>query len=204
MESLGKYLSQLRRSRQIDYQTIWNDIRITEDQIKALEEERFAELGAYGFVKALIYNYARYLEADIDSVMADFQVMMPEYTKKEFTPRKTLKEKKIMLSTNFLWTLGIVVFVVILGSILLHSYRQGWLRTPELFKRDKAPKTSETTVSEQSEKPDTLRQRMLSLSESMPQSNAITDLEQNGGISADNTDYIGIILGDSPVNVQIN
>ncbi len=203
MESLGKYLKQLRQSRQIDYQTIWNDIKISEDQIRALEEEHFTELGPYGFVKALVYNYARYLEADLELVMAEFKVLMPEHSKKEFTPHRNLKEHKIMLSTNFLWTLGIVVFVVILGSILLHSYSQGWLRTPEFFKRDKAPQISEPTVSEQSENPDTLRQRMLLLSESIPQSNAITDLDQNEGINADNTDYMGIILGDSPVNVQI-
>ena len=125
MENLGKYLKDLRESRAIDYNQVYEDIRITQAQIEAMEENRLFDLGHYGFVKALIYNYARYLEADLDAVMREFMVMMPANTKKEFRPNKVVKEKKIMLSTNFLWTVGILVFVAILGSILFHSYRQG-------------------------------------------------------------------------------
>jgi len=204
VESLGKYFLQLRQSRQIDYPQIWQEIKITEQQIKALEQDRYFELGTYGFVKLLVYNYARYLEADLDLVMAEFRIMMPEHTKPEFTPRKNLKEKKILLSTNFLWTLGIVIFVAILGSILLHSYRQGWLNTPEFFRKDKPSKQSATVVLEEKEEPDSLRQRMRILSESIPQSNVAVDLKQGDFFGADTTDYIGNILGESPVNVQIN
>jgi cytoskeletal protein RodZ len=204
VESLGKYFLQLRQSRQIDYPQIWQELKITEQQIKALEQDRYFELGTYGFVKLLVYNYARYLEADLDLVMAEFRIMMPEHTKPEFTPRKNLKEKKILLSTNFLWTLGIVIFVAILGSILLHSYRQGWLNTPEFFKQDKPSKQSEAVVLEEKEEPDSLRQRMRILSESIPQTNVAADLKHGDLFDADNTDYIGRILGESPVNVQIN
>ena len=111
MESLGKHLLELRLKRGISYDTIWQDLRFSENQIKALEANKFFEIGEYGIVKAMIYNYARYLEADVSAVMAEFRIMMPEHTKKEFTPRKNLIEKKIMLSTNFLWTVGIVIFV---------------------------------------------------------------------------------------------
>jgi cytoskeletal protein RodZ len=134
MESLGKYLRELRLQRDLSYDQVWQDIRLAEQNIRALEENRLFDIGNYGYVKAMIFNYARYLEADVDKVMAELKIMMPENTKRNL-PRKTLKESKIMLSTNFLWTVGILIFVAILGSILLYSYNQGWLQTPQLFER---------------------------------------------------------------------
>ncbi|MCB5251998.1 MAG: helix-turn-helix domain-containing protein [Candidatus Cloacimonadaceae bacterium] len=204
MEDLGKYLLNLRLERGVSYAEIWTELKISEDQIKAIEENRLSQMGPYGFVKALLYTYARYLEADLSSVMTEFRIMLPEHTKKEFTPRRDLKEKKIMLSTNFLWTVGIIIFVMILGSILLHAYQQGWLRTPNFFKKDKPAQTEEIQEKEESPKPDSLHLRMRALSESIPQSNVLEGHSLGSSMPADTTDYIGQILGDSPVNVQIN
>jgi cytoskeletal protein RodZ len=204
MESLGKQLLELRLKRGISYEQIWQDLRFAEKQIKALESNRLFEIGEYGIVKAMVFNYARYLEADVTAVMAEFKIMMPEHTKKEFTQRKTLKEKKIMLSTNFLWTVGIVIFVAILGSILLNAHRQGWLKTPELFERKQTAVISETASEEETQRPDSLRLRMRELSEAIPQSNAMQGIDTRSSIPRDTTDYIGNIMGSSPVNVQIN
>lgn len=204
MESLGKYLRELRLQRDLSYDTVWQDIRLAEQNIRALEENRLFDIGNYGYVKAMIFNYARYLEADVDKVMAELKIMMPENTKKEFTPRKTLKESKIMLSTNFLWTVGILIFVAILGSILLYSYNQGWLQTPELFERHTEVAESPEVKTDEEQKPDSMRMRMRILSESIPQSNVTQDRKSTDSVPRDTTDYIGNILGKSPVNVRIN
>ncbi|MDD2596648.1 MAG: helix-turn-helix domain-containing protein [Candidatus Cloacimonetes bacterium] len=204
MESLGKYLRELRLQRDLSYDTVWQDIRLAEQNIRALEENRLFDVGNYGYVKAMVFNYARYLEADVDKVMAELKIMMPENTKKEFTPRKTLKESKIMLSTNFLWTVGILIFVAILGSILLYSYNQGWLQTPELFERHTEVAESPEVKTDEEQKPDSMRMRMRILSESIPQSNVTQDRKSTDSVPRDTTDYIGNILGKSPVNVRIN
>lgn len=204
MESLGKYLHELRLKRKISYEQVREELRFSEAQIRALEENRLSDIGQYGHVKAKVFNYARYLEADLNQVMAEFKIMMPEHTKQEFNPRKTLNEKKIMLSTNFLWTVGIVIFVGILGSILFNAYSQGWLKAPNLFEI-KAPKEqNETAQTEKVEKPDSLRMRMLELNEAIPESNSVQGLSDAKSIPRDTTDYIGNILGKTPVNVQIN
>ncbi len=204
MESLGKYLRELRLQRDLSYDQVWQDIRLAEQNIRALEENRLFDVGNYGYVKAMVFNYARYLEADVDKVMAELKIMMPENTKKEFTPRKTLKESKIMLSTNFLWTVGILIFVAILGSILLYSYNQGWLQTPELFERHTEVAESPELKTDEEQKPDSMRMRMRILSESIPQSNVTQDRKSTDSVPRDTTDYIGNILGKSPVNVRIN
>ncbi len=202
MEDLGKYLLEVRKQRGIDYSTISSEIHISEEQVKAIEANQLFELGNYGQVKALVYNYARFLEADLERVMAEFRIMMPEHTKKEFIPHRNLKEKKILISTNFLCTVGIVIFVLILGSILLHAYRQGWLHPPDFFAKDE--QKTEAKSPAEPERPDSLRLRMRALSESIPQGNATIDLLDSQNPAADNTDYIGEILGESPVNVPIN
>jgi cytoskeletal protein RodZ len=204
VENLGKYFLDLREQRGLSYARILEDIRIPEKQIRALEENRLFELGHYGFVKALVYNYARYLEADLDAVMREFAVLMPDNTKREFIAQRIEKEKKIMLSTNFLWTLGIAIFVAILGSILLYSHRQGWLQAPDFFSRDTKEIAAEKTPEPDPQKPDTLRQRMRLLSESIPAGNSSARVVNRSVSLRDTTDYIGAILGESPVNVTIN
>ena len=206
MENLGKYFLELRLQRGYNYQDIWKELRFPETQIKAIEENRFAELGPYGIAKAVVYNYARFLEADLDAVMNAFSYLMPENAKPEFKPATPVKEKKIMLSTNFMWLIGILLIIIILGSILWYAYNQNWLKMPDFFASNKTDSTAVMIKEEKEEtKPDTLRQRLRAISEAIPQTNSVpTPKAETKNIPPDTTDYIGNILGDSPVNVPIH
>jgi cytoskeletal protein RodZ len=206
LENLGKYFLDLRLQHEISYRKIWEDLRIREENIRSMEENRFFELGDYGVSKALVYNYARYLEADLDAVMQEFRIMMPEQVQGKFHPRKALKNKKIMLSTNFLWMVGIVIFVIILASILFHANRQGWLKAPDFFKSAATDSTAAAIIKPKAEdKPDTLRTRMRTLSDAIPaQGQSTHKTKDSNAVPADTTDYLGSILGSSPVNVPLH
>ena len=206
MENLGKYFLELRLQRGYSYQDIWKELRFPEKQIKAIEENRFAELGPYGIAKAVVYNYARFLEADLDAVMNAFSYLMPENAKPEFKPATPVKEKKIMLSTNFMWLIGILLIIIILGSILWYAYNQNWLKMPDFFASNKTDSTAVISKEEKKEtKPDTLRQRLRAISEAIPQTNNVPiPKSETKTVPPDTTDYIGNILGDSPVNVPIH
>ncbi|MDZ4182184.1 MAG: helix-turn-helix domain-containing protein [Candidatus Cloacimonadaceae bacterium] len=202
MENLGKHLHDLRESRGLDYHSIYLDIRIRPEQIKMIEDNRFFDLGPYGVAKAIVYNYARYLESDIDEVMAELAIMMPEHTKKSRVRPQNTKHSKIMLSTNFLWSVGIVIFALVLASFVYYAYTQDWLRAPQLFTANAADTTEAKIVQPAKEiKPDTLRLKMRMLSSSINSDEP--DQTQNRGKKAlrDTTDYLGKLLGDSPVNV---
>ncbi len=206
MENLGKYLGDLRIKRDLSYKRIWEDLRIREEQIRSLEANKIFELGPYGVAKALVYNYARYLEADLNSVMHEFNLMMPDTTRGNFKPQEIVKEKKIMLSTNFLWTIGIILIVIVLGSILAHAYYNGWLQTPGFLIAQPADSV-QTRIPEPAKeiKPDSLRQRMLVLSQNVDSSkNPGTSQPATSSALADTTDYIGNLLGDSPLNVPLH
>jgi cytoskeletal protein RodZ len=214
MDDLGKYLRELREARGIEYSQIYSDIRIREDQIKLIEDNKFHELGNHGIVKAMLYNYSRYLGADVNSVLAEIKVLMPEKEiKRAPITDHGVKQKKIMLSTNFLWAIGIVVFVLILGSILFYAYRQGWLKTPPILKSNQADSTAivEENSSEPEEtKPDPTRERMRMLQESInaadeapkPETKPKPTQKEKPAVVRDTTDYIDSLMGDSPVNIS--
>ncbi len=213
MENLGQYLLELREARGIEYAQIYADIRIREDQIKLIEANKFYELGNHGIVKAMLYSYSRYLGADVSSVLAEIKVLMPEKEiKRAPIADDGVKHKKIMLSTNFLWAIGIVVFVIILGSILFYAYRQGWLKAPPILKSNKADSTAvveEKAIEPEETKPDPARERMLQLQESInaaesapkPEAKPKPAEKVKPAVVRDTTDYIDTLMGDSPVNI---
>lgn len=206
MESLGAYLKALREAAGISLSQVRDDILLKEEQIASLESDRLDDLGGYGIAKSIVYSYARYLEADVTAVMERFYVQFPEHKKAEFVPQRKLKEKKVLLSTNFLWMVGILIFVLILGSILYSAYKKGYLKAPDLFSRADKDSTSVYSNKGLEEiKPDTLRQKLLEISATLPneESSPATDKPKakKSPVVDDPTDYIGDIFADSPINI---
>lgn len=203
MDNLGKYLKELREDKGLSQTDVFNKARIREEVLEKIEQNKLSDLGNYGFVKALVYNYARFLDADLDKVMTEFNVIMPPSIKKDFNPRRNITSNKIMLSTNFFWSLVILVIILVLGSILLNAYRNGWLKNPELFSKDKPVK--EKVVKEKpEEEPEEIRQRMLELTKKKADAELDSTVKKKGNVDSDNADYLGNILGDSPINISID
>ncbi len=205
MENLGEYLKKLREEKGISCEQVFEDLRLREDKIRLMEENRFHEIGPYGMVKALVNKYAGYLEGDPAAVLEELNVMLPERAKGEFKPKKPVHEKKILLSTNFLWLIGIVVIVAVLAAILWHAYTRGWLEMPDFFKASSADTTVVSQRGAESTEPDPMRLRQKQISESLAREEAG---RQAGGDDAqdairDTTDYLGRILGPSQVNVPL-
>ena len=210
MENLGVYLQKLREEKGIGYQKVFEDLRLREEQVRLIEENRFFELGHYGFTKALVHRYARYLEADLDEVMAELRVMMPENTLKPARREAESKSGKIMLSPNLLWLIGIILFVAILGAILWHAHNQGWLKTPDFLK----PEAADTTVvskarqpkqEKQKPEPDPMRELQKKVSQSATAGGDAPGSQRQALSQAlqDSTDHIGELMGASQVNLEL-
>ncbi|MDI9525284.1 MAG: helix-turn-helix domain-containing protein [Candidatus Cloacimonadota bacterium] len=208
MENLGSHLQKLREEKGISYDKVFEDLRLREDQLRLIEENRYFELGHFGFAKAMVHKYAGYLGADLDEVMAEFKVMVPENTKKQPVRGGGSKSSKIMLSPNLLWLLGIILFVIVLGAILWYAHNQGWLKTPEFLK----PAAADTTVvskprlpQEKEPKVDPMRevQKEVTKAAAIP---SVTPAQPSQGVRQavqDSTDHIGELMGPSQVNVEL-
>ncbi len=209
MDNLGKFLHDQRETKGLSYSKIWNDIRIREEQVKLIENNRFCDLGVYGVAKAILFNYARYLELNTEEIIQEFHKTMPEFSTESYQPQSLDKGKSIMLSPNFLWMIGIVIFVVVLGVILWTAYRNGYLKTPEFSSKSKSDSVMVKAQDEVSTEPDSLRNRMLKITETITKSE--NDNQRSSGTKTkqispvvDTTDYVGEQLGKSPINVNTN
>jgi cytoskeletal protein RodZ len=210
MEDLGAYLRKLREEKGISPDKVFDDLRLRPEQVRLIEENRFFELGPFGFAKAMVYKYAGYLEANLDEVMAEFRIMMPDHARTDGKVEKPAPKKKIMLSPNFLWLIGIILFVAILGAILWHAYRQGWLKTPDILKRSAADTTVvEMPVLPEEEvqpKVDPMRERQKAVAVAGTQQADKKAAPQTatGDAVRDSTDHLGSLMGPSQVNVPLH
>lgn len=211
MENLSKYFRELRAARGISLEQIRNELHFPIEKLKALEAGDFEQLGEHGMMKAMVFNYARYLEADTNAVMSEFKRAYPDPAQKSI-PTFVTKDKKIMLSTNFLWVIAILVIVLVLGSIVWYAYSRGVLTTPVIFSK-KADSTGVAVRHEEPKAaPDSLRERMLMLTQELKTEKQIDTAKEKtqtaslppDHIPADTTDHIGNLLGPSPLNVPIH
>lgn len=205
MENLGHYLKKQREAQGLDYFMVYTDIRLKEEQVKLIEDNRFFELGPHGMVRSIVYNYARYLGADLAEVKKELEILIPEVSHKLQLPQDEKKDKKIMLSTNLLWGLGIAVFVLILGMIVYHAYINGWLTPPPILKQSSDSLKTEVIVPEEEiPLPDSSRLKMLELTEELNKKAKPEDEDKERKSTkrkkVDNTDYIKTFMEDSPVN----
>jgi cytoskeletal protein RodZ len=206
MEDLGAYLKELREEKNISFDQIYEDLHLREEQIQLMEKNRFSELGYLGFARAMVYNYARYLEADLDEVMQKFNLLMPNNIKK-IEPENKENGKKILLSPNLFWIIGIILIVIVLGTILWHAYTSGWLQMPDLFKSNSSDTTSVEKLTQQEEpipQKDPIRERQKALMDSITKTQTIQKdtVQKNQPSHIDTMDIIGEIMGPSAMDIS--
>lgn len=72
IDHAGVYLRKLRTEKGLSLKEVCEATRISEVNIRAMEDQDFASLPADTFTRGLLHNYARYLGADAAHVVARF------------------------------------------------------------------------------------------------------------------------------------
>ncbi len=211
MDNLGAYLRSIREEKGITTEIVHNDIKISVEQIDAIENNQLSNLGNYGFARAMVYTYTRYLDANEKIAMNLFDTIWPPRTQAAFIPKTPIKEQKVLISINFIWLITIIIIVIVLGSIIWVSYSRGYLKRPfESLKLSQDSIKTESTVEPKTEKPDTLRNRMLQIANApvkqkqIGSKNIEANNKQNIDI-ADTTDYVNEFIfntKESPFNAR--
>lgn len=210
MESLGQYLRSIREEQNLSLEKVSSEIKISLDDLTAIESNQLSKIGNHGFCRAMVYSYSRYLGADDKIALNLLNVIMPAQKQASIVPAKQSKEKKVLISINFIWLITIILIVIILGSIIWIASSKGYLKRP--FDSLKEPKDSvrmEKPIAPEPDKPDTLRQRMLQVAQttykSKPAQNQDSKIKSVKQITAftDTTDYVNELifnLQESPFN----
>jgi cytoskeletal protein RodZ len=211
MDNLGQYLRSRREEKNFTIESVHDEIKLSTEQITAIENNQLSKLGNYGFARAMVYTYIRYLDVDEKIAMNLFDLIWPSQKKANFTPKTPIKEKKMLISINFIWLISIILFVIILSSIIVISYRNGYLERPfsKLSQKPDSVKV-QAAVEPEDIKPDSLRERMLQLAATQTKP-AKTDAKKAKPVSVrskkarpDTTDYVNDLIfqaNESPFNL---
>jgi len=208
MDNLGQYLKGLREAGKLLPEMVLSDIKLTAEQIENIESNNLTRLGDRGISRALVYTYARYLNADTKRAMSLFELTWPPLKQVKFTPRSPMKEKKVLISTNFIWMVAIGLFVLILASILYISYERGYLSHPIQHQITVKDSIKVDVMKKQvAAKPDSVRLKMLKITQAVNKPQTVKPKKLNKGLIQDaykdTTDYVNQLnfqQKDSPFN----
>jgi cytoskeletal protein RodZ len=113
-ESLGKYLKRERENRKISLREVSKHIRVREQFLMAVEEDRHDLLPTFTYVKGFLSAYAKYLGLDPNEIILRYEtdtkgetVIHPEGPPK----------KRILWRSKYLWMMG---GVIIVGFVILY------------------------------------------------------------------------------------
>ncbi len=116
MESLGKYLKKERENRKISLKEVAKNIKVREQFLRSVEEDRHDLLPSPTYVKGFLSAYAKYLGLDPNEVILRYE----NFLKGEPVPRQEVpSEEKITWSTKYLWGIGGVIVVGMVASYFL-------------------------------------------------------------------------------------
>jgi cytoskeletal protein RodZ len=120
-ETLGKYLKRERENRKVSLREVSKHIKVREQFLKAVEEDRRDLLPPFTYVKGFLLAYAKYLGLDPNEVILRYETG----AKTEPVIRPNVSpEKNIPWNTKYLWMIGGVIIVVFLVFYLLLSPSQ--------------------------------------------------------------------------------
>ncbi|MCC6711564.1 MAG: helix-turn-helix domain-containing protein [Candidatus Pacebacteria bacterium] len=124
-KTVGELLKLEREKRRISRAQLAQEIRVKENFIHALEENRFSDLPAAVFVKGYIKAYARVLNFDPEPMLALLRRDFKESAKGKLVPQEFLKpmiKNSTFSSVRFMLLGGVGVFLVLFVYITVRWY----------------------------------------------------------------------------------
>lgn len=105
----GERLAQTRRARGISVFEIAKELHIDEPKVRALEENRFDELGAPVFAKGHMRKYAELVGVPVDEMLADYSQLNRSAGAPPVVGQPRKESREISIGP---WVSGIVVILV--------------------------------------------------------------------------------------------
>lgn len=109
----GQRLAIARRDRKLDIAAVADELHIDADKVRALEENRFDDLGASVYTKGYLRRYANFVGVPTDDIFAEYY----ELTRSEGVPPVVITRRRQPRDWSLgPWIVGVVV-LAILGAI---------------------------------------------------------------------------------------
>jgi len=149
VQSVGHLLRNARTVKGLSIDDVSRQLRLSAQQIEAIEKEDFEKLPGRTFLRGFIRNYANLVQLNPVPLLQ----MLPESTRVISTYERTpFKNKQISFSSNrekpgnHSLIIAIILFVIILGAYLLFE-NGGWNKNSDISAESVETKTESATAS---------------------------------------------------------
>lgn len=149
VQSVGHLLRNARTAKGLSIDDVSRQLRLSAQQIEAIEKEDFEKLPGRTFLRGFIRNYANLVQLDPVPLLQ----MLPESTRVISTYERTpFKNKQISFSSsrekpgNHSLIIAIILFVIILGAYFLFE-NGGWNKNSDSSVANEETKTESATAS---------------------------------------------------------
>lgn len=118
-ETLGKFLRSQRESKQISLEEVAKSIKVRENILHALEEDRYDLLPPTTYVRGFLLSYSKYLKLDPDEVLQRYEspIQRGPIPLLHLPPPSKVKDKNLWSQKQILAVIG-----VLLGGFLLFYF----------------------------------------------------------------------------------
>ncbi|PTQ77170.1 cytoskeleton protein RodZ [Nitrosomonas oligotropha] len=149
VQSVGHLLRNARTAKGLSIDDVSRQLRLSAQQIEAIEKEDFEKLPGRTFLRGFIRNYANLVQLNPVPLLQ----MLPESTRVISTYERTpFKNKQISFSSNrekpgnHSLIIAIILFVIILGAYFLFE-NGGWNKNSDVSAEIEEKKTESATAS---------------------------------------------------------
>lgn len=149
VQSVGHLLRNARTAKGLSIDDVSRQLRLSSQQIEAIEKEDFEKLPGRTFLRGFIRNYANLVQLDPVPLLQ----MLPESTRVISTYERTpFKNKQISFSSNrekpgnHSLIIAIILFAIILGAYFLFE-NGGWNKNSDTSAASEETKTESATAS---------------------------------------------------------
>jgi len=149
VQSVGHLLRNARTAKGLSIDDVSRQLRLSAQQIEAIEKEDFEKLPGRTFLRGFIRNYANLVQLNPVPLLQ----MLPESTRVISTYERTpFKNKQISFSSNrekpgnHSLIIAIILFVIILGAYFLFE-NGGWNKNSDISAEIEEKKTESATAS---------------------------------------------------------
>ncbi len=205
MESIGSRIKKRREEMNLSIEDVSEHTKIKPHIISSIEQDFFNELGGYGYAKAMIYTYARFLEMDAGNILMLFQQQFTSKDSEVQSVYNKKRDKKLLIpSSVFLYPLlGIIIIIFV--SIYMYFHRNGMLEFP--LKQEVKNRKTELAHNKVTKESKEIEKNQTEPAESTAAITEVASPESSFNVEAlrDTTDYVDLIIFDgkeNPLNVM--
>jgi len=144
MESIGKYLKNLREEKSLSLEQISEQTKIKVRILQEIEKDNFESMGGDGYAKAMLLNYAKHVGANSQKILDKYSETHQSSDISYVIESPNVVQNKMLISGNILYVILLVVLVVALTFVTIHFYKSGMLKSP--FKSNKTEQTEKKEI----------------------------------------------------------